>query len=46
MLRKGIFNKIKENHRLHQDDVIAEQRIPTKFNEETEFLSDSNTNSL
>jgi hypothetical protein len=46
MLRKVIFNLIKENHGLHEDDVIAEHMVPTKFNEETEFLSDSNTNSL
>jgi hypothetical protein len=37
---------IKENNRLHEDDVIAEHMIPTTFNEETEFLSDSNLNSL
>jgi hypothetical protein len=46
MLRKVILNLIKENHRLNEDDVIAEHMIPTTFNEETEFLSDSNTNSL
>jgi hypothetical protein len=46
MLRKIIFNLIKENHGLHEDDVIAEYMIPNKFNEETEFLSDSNLNSL
>jgi hypothetical protein len=40
------LNLIKENHRLHEEDVIAEHMIPTTFNEETEFLSDSNTNSL
>jgi hypothetical protein len=40
------LNLIKENHGLHEDDVIAEHMIPTAFNEETEFLSDSNTNSL
>jgi hypothetical protein len=40
------LNLIKENHGLHEDDVIAEHMIPTTFNEETEFLSDSNTNSL
>jgi hypothetical protein len=37
---------IKENYGLHEDDVIAEHMIPTTFNEETEFLSDSNYNSL
>jgi hypothetical protein len=42
MLRKVIFNLIKENHGSHEDDVIAEHMIPTTFNEETEFLSDSN----
>jgi hypothetical protein len=46
MLRKVIFELIKENHGLNEDDVIAEHMIPTTFNEETEFLSDSNTNSL
>jgi hypothetical protein len=40
------LNLIKENHELHEDDVIAEHMIPTKFHEETEFLSDSNLNSL
>jgi hypothetical protein len=34
------------NHGLHKDDVLAERMIPTIFNEETEFLSDSNANSL
>jgi hypothetical protein len=37
---------IKQNHGLHEDDVIAEHMIPTTFNEETEFLSESNLNSL
>jgi hypothetical protein len=37
---------IKENHGLHEDDVIAEYMISTTFNEATEFLSDSSTNSL
>jgi hypothetical protein len=46
MLRKVIFYLIKENHGLHEDDVIAEHMIPTTFNEETEFLSVSNLNSL
>jgi hypothetical protein len=46
MLRKVIFNLTKENHGLHEDDVIVEHMIPIKFNEETEFLSDSNLNSL
>jgi hypothetical protein len=45
-LGKSLLNLIKENHGLHEDDVIAEHMIPTTFNEETEFLSDSNTNSL
>jgi hypothetical protein len=40
------LNLIKENHGLHEDDVIAEHMIPPTFHEETEFLSDSNTNSL
>jgi hypothetical protein len=42
MLKKVIFNLIKENHGLHEDNVISEQMIPTTFHEETEFLSDSN----
>jgi hypothetical protein len=37
---------IKENHGLHGDDVIEEHMIPTTFHEETEFLSDSDLNSL
>jgi hypothetical protein len=37
---------IKENHGLNEGDVITEHMIPTTFNEETEFLSDSNLNSL
>jgi hypothetical protein len=45
-LGKSLLNLIKENHGLNEDDVIAEHMIPTTFNEETEFLSDNNTNSL
>jgi hypothetical protein len=45
-LGKSFLNLIKENHGLHEHDVIAEHIIPTTFNEETEFLNDSNTNSL
>jgi hypothetical protein len=45
-LGKSFLILIKENHGSHEDDVIAENMIPTKFNEETEFLSDSITNSL
>jgi hypothetical protein len=45
-LGKSFLNLIKENHGLHEDDVIAENMIPTTCTEETEFLSDSNTNSL
>jgi hypothetical protein len=45
-LGKACLNFIKENHGLHEDDFIAEHMIPTTFNEETEFLSDSSTNSL
>jgi hypothetical protein len=45
-LGKSFLNLIKENHGLHQVDEIAEHMIPTTFNEETEFLSDSNLNSL
>jgi hypothetical protein len=45
-LGKSLLNLIKENHGLHEDDVIAEHMIPTTFNEQTEFLSDNNTNSL
>jgi hypothetical protein len=44
MLRKVIFNLIKETHGLHEDDHITEHVIPTTFKEETEFLSDSNLN--
>jgi hypothetical protein len=44
-LGKSFLNLIK-SHGLHEDDVIAEHMILTTFNEETEFLSDSNTNSL
>jgi hypothetical protein len=46
MLRKVIFILSKEDHGLHEDDVIVEHMIPATFNEETEFLSESNTNSL
>jgi hypothetical protein len=42
MLRKVLFYLMKENHGLHEDDVIAEPMIPTTFNEETELLSDNN----
>jgi hypothetical protein len=45
-LGKSFLNLIKENHGLNEDDVIPEHMIPTTFNEETELLSDSNTNSL
>jgi hypothetical protein len=45
-LGKLFLNLIKENHGLHEDDVIAEHMIPTTFNEQTEFLSDSNLNNL
>jgi hypothetical protein len=45
-LGKSFLNLIKESHGLYKDNVIAEHMIPTTFNEETEFLSDSNTNSL
>jgi hypothetical protein len=45
-LGKSFLNLIKENHGLNEDDVIAEHMIPTTFNEEKEFLSDSNTNIL
>jgi hypothetical protein len=46
-LGKSFLNLIKENHGLHEDfDDIVENMIPNTFNEETEFLSDSNTNSL
>jgi hypothetical protein len=46
ILGKSFLNLIKENHGLHEHDVIAEHMIPTTFHEETEFLSDSNLNSL
>jgi hypothetical protein len=45
-LGKSFFNSIKGDNGLHEDDDIAEHMIPTTLNEETEFLSDSNTNSL
>jgi hypothetical protein len=45
MLRK-VFLLNKENHGLHEDNVIGEHMIPAKFNEETKFLSDNNLNSL
>jgi hypothetical protein len=45
-LWKSFFNLIKENHGLHEDDVIAEHMIPTTFNGEKALLSDSNLNSL
>jgi hypothetical protein len=45
-LGMSFLNLIKENHGLDEDDVIAEHMIPTTFNEETEVLSDGNTNSL
>jgi hypothetical protein len=45
-LVKSFLNLIKENHGLHEDCVIAEHLIPTTFNEETEFLSDSTLNNL
>jgi hypothetical protein len=32
-LGKSSLNLIKENHGLHEDDVIAEHMIPTTFNE-------------
>jgi hypothetical protein len=43
---KSFLNLIKEHHGLHIDDVIAGHMIPTTFNEETEYLSDSNLISL
>jgi hypothetical protein len=47
ILRKVLFyNLIKDNHGLHEDDHIIEYMIPATLNEETEFLSDSNLNSL
>jgi hypothetical protein len=46
MIWKVIFDLIKENHGLHEEDDIAEHMIPTAFHEETEFLSNSNFNSL
>jgi hypothetical protein len=45
-LGKSLFYFIKENHGLHEDDVIAAHMITTIFNEEIEFLSDINTYSL
>jgi hypothetical protein len=40
------LNLIKKHHGLHEDNVIAEYMIPTSFNGETEFVSDSNLNGL
>jgi hypothetical protein len=40
------LNLIRENHGLHEDDNIVERIMPTTFNEETEFLSHSELNSL
>jgi hypothetical protein len=45
-LETSFLNLIKENHGLHEDDVIAEHMISTAFHEETEYLNDSNLNSL
>jgi hypothetical protein len=45
-LGNSFLNLFKENHGLHEDDDIAEHMIPTTFNEETEFSSDNNLNSL
>jgi hypothetical protein len=45
-LGRSFLNLIKENHGSHEDNVIAEHMISTTFNEQTEFLSDSNANSL
>jgi hypothetical protein len=46
MLRNFILYSIRENHGLHEDNVPADYMIPTTFNEETEFSSDVNVNSL
>jgi hypothetical protein len=46
VLKKVLFNLIKENHGLHEKYVIEEHMIPTTFHEATEFLNDSNLNSL
>jgi hypothetical protein len=46
MTRNVAFYLIKENHGLHEDDDIAQHVIPTALNEVTEFLNDSNLNSL
>jgi hypothetical protein len=40
------LNLINENHELNEGYIIEEHMIPTTFNEETEFLSDNNLNSL
>jgi hypothetical protein len=45
-LGESFLNLIKENHGLNKDDIITEHMTPTTFHEETEFLSDSNKNSL
>jgi hypothetical protein len=45
-LGKSFLNIVKENHGLHEDNVIAEYMIPNTLNEDTEFLNDNNLNSL
>jgi hypothetical protein len=45
-LRKSFLYLIKEKHGLHKDDVITKHMVLTTFNEDTEFFSDSNLNSL
>jgi hypothetical protein len=45
-LGKSFLKFIKDNHGLHEDDVIAEHMIPTTFHEEMKSLSDSNLNCL
>jgi hypothetical protein len=45
-LGKSFLTLIKQKHGIHEDDIIAEHMIPITFNEETEFLSVSNTHIL
>jgi hypothetical protein len=45
-LGKSFLNQSKYIHGLHENDYFAEHMIPTTFNKETKFLSESNMNGL
>jgi hypothetical protein len=45
-LGKHFQISVREKCGLKEDDDIAEQQIPTAFNEETDFLSEDNMNIL